>query len=81
MDKYYKWISLVLAIVVVVLVVYIATRPKPVDTVALNNDLSQFTTTLQGWQMQYATSSNSDAAKAALSSDLSQFSAKIQQDQ
>ena len=78
-DKYYKYLSLVLGIVVIALVVYIWTRPKPVDTLALNNDLAQFQSQLAAWNEQYGSSPDSTEAKSALSSDLSSFTQRLQQ--
>jgi hypothetical protein len=76
----YKYISIVLAVVVVGLLVYIFTRPKQVDTTALNNDLSQFTAEIQQWNTQYS-QNPTPQGEAQLSSDLSAFSQKLQADQ
>jgi len=74
------YISIVLAVVVIGLVIYIFTRPKPVNTVALSNDLAQFSTELQQWNAQYS-QNPTPQGEAQLSSDLTAFSEKLQADQ
>lgn len=76
----YKYISIVLALAVIGLLVYIFTRPKQVDTVALQSDLSQFTVELQQWNAQYS-ANPTPQGEQQLSQDLSTFSQKLQSDQ
>jgi uncharacterized membrane-anchored protein YhcB (DUF1043 family) len=76
----YKWMAVVLAVVVIGLVVYIFTRPKPVNTVALQQDLSNFSAELQTWNTQYSQNPTVQGQQQ-LSSDLSAFSQKLQADQ
>jgi len=72
--------AVVLAVVVIGLVVYIFTRPKPVNTVALQQDLSNFSAELQTWNTQYSQNPTVQGQQQ-LSSDLSAFSQKLQADQ
>jgi hypothetical protein len=60
----YKWISGILTVIVICLLVYIFTRPKQVDTVALSNDLAQFNTELQQWNASYTANPSPAAAFA-----------------
>lgn len=76
----YKYISIVLAIVVIGLLVYIFTRPKQVNTVALQQDLAQFNTEIQQWNAQYSQNPTAQGQQQ-LSQDLSAFSQKLQSDQ
>jgi hypothetical protein len=76
----YKYASIVLAVVVVGLIVYIVTRPKPVNTVALQQDLSQFSTELQAWNTQYQ-QNPTPQGQQQLSSDLTAFQQKLQSDE
>ncbi len=77
-DKYYKWISLALGVVVIVLLAFIFTRPKPVDTLALSHDLNQFQTDIQAWNNQYGSNAGTPQAKSALAGTLTSFSQKLQ---
>lgn len=76
----YMYASIVLAVVVIGLLVYIFTRPKPVNTVALSNDLSQFSAEIQQWNAQYS-ANPSPQGEAELSGDLTAFSQRLQADQ
>jgi hypothetical protein len=76
----YKWTSIVLAVIVVGLLVYIFTRPKQVNAAALSQDLAQFSAELQQWNQTYS-ANPSPAGQQQLSQDLSNFSAKLQADQ
>ena len=76
----YMYTSIVLAVVVIGLLVYIFTRPKPVNTVALSNDLAQFSTELQQWNAQYS-QNPTPQGQAQLSAELTTFSQKLQADQ
>lgn len=73
----YKYISIVLALIVVGLLAYIFTRPKQIDVVALQQDLAQFSTELAQWNAQY-TQNPTVQAQQQLSQDLSVFAQKIQ---
>ena len=75
----YKWIAGVLAVIVIGLLVYIVTRPKEVDTTALNNDLSQFSVELQQWNATYS-ANPTPAAQQKLSQELGDFSNKLKSD-
>lgn len=75
--RFYQYLSLALALVVIGLLVYIFTRPKPIDTLALSQDLNQFSGEIQSWNAQYG-ANPTPAAKAELSSDLAAFSQKLQ---
>jgi hypothetical protein len=75
----YKYISIVLAVVVIGLLVYIFTRPKPVNTLALQNDLAQFSVELQQWNTQYS-ANPTPQGEQQLSQELSIFSQKLQAD-
>ncbi|HUC02037.1 MAG TPA: hypothetical protein VMA75_03990 [Candidatus Paceibacterota bacterium] len=76
----YKWSAIVLAVVVIVLVVYIFTRPKPVNTVALSQDLSQFSAELEAWNSQYG-QNPTPAQQQQLSAELATFQQKLQSDE
>jgi hypothetical protein len=78
-TNFYKWLSLALGIVVIGLLVFIFTRPKQVDTVALNNDLAQFSAELQQWNASY-TANPTPQGEQQLSQDLSDFSNKLKSD-
>jgi hypothetical protein len=76
----YKYTSIVLGVVVVGLVIYIVTRPKPVNTVALQQDLGQFSAELQTWNTQYQQSPTPQGQQQLLN-DLSAFQQRLQADQ
>ena len=73
----YKYVSLVLAVVVIGLLIYIFTRPKQIDTVALQESLSQFNTELQQWDAQYS-ANPTPQGEQQLSQDLSTFQQQLQ---
>ena len=73
----YKYLSIVFAVIIVGLLAYIFTRPKQVDTLALQSDLSQFTLELQQWNAKY-TQSPTPQGQQELSQDLSNFAQKLQ---
>lgn len=75
----YKWISGVLALVVIGLLIFIFTRPKQVDTVALTNDLAQFNTELQQWNASY-TANPTAQGEQQLSQELGDFANKLKAD-
>jgi uncharacterized membrane-anchored protein YhcB (DUF1043 family) len=72
----YKYISIALVVIVVGLLVYIFTRPKQVDTVALSQDLAQFNTELQQWSATYS-ANPTPAGQQVLSQDLSGFAQQL----
>ncbi len=76
----YKYLTIVLAVIVVGLLIYIFTRPKQVNTVALQQDLAQFTAEMQTWNTQYSQNPTAQGQQQ-LSQDLSTFSQKLQSDQ
>ena len=76
----YKYLSIVLVVVVVGLLIYIFTRPKQINEVALQQDLSQFTAELQQWNAQY-TQNPTAQGQQQLSQDLTAFQQKLQADQ
>jgi hypothetical protein len=73
----YKYLSIALGVVVVCLLVYIFTRPKQVDTVALRSELSAFSTELQQWNTQYSQNPTVQGQQQ-LSQDLTTFAGKLQ---
>jgi hypothetical protein len=72
----YKWISGILAVVVIGLLVFIFTRPKQVDTVVLSNDLAQFTAAFQKDNAAY-TANPTPAGQTQLSQDLGTFATQL----
>lgn len=73
----YKYISILLAIVVVGLLFYIFTRPKQIDTAALQQDLAQFSAEIQQWNTEYSANPTVQGQQQ-LSEYLSAFSGKLQ---
>lgn len=78
-TNFYRWLSVGLGVVVVLLLAYIFTRPKQIDTVALNNDLTQFSAELQQWNASYIVNPTPQGEQQ-LSQDLSDFSTKLKTD-
>lgn len=73
----YMYLSIVLGIIVIGLLIYIFTRPKPVDTATLQADLSQFSMELAQWNATNGASSTPQS-RQQLSNDLSNLSQQLQ---
>ncbi|HUC31712.1 MAG TPA: hypothetical protein VMR99_03455 [Candidatus Paceibacterota bacterium] len=76
----YKWISIVLAVVVIGLLVYIFTRPKPINTLVLQQDLTSFNAALATWNAQYG-ANPTPAEQQQLSAILTTYQQKVQEDE